>query len=89
MAKGIITSFRVEAATNGYTLSYCIKTKMPATAGQTYANTDYKDVSTVFEEGNEAGLMDAIKKLLPKIEDGANEEAGTDDEDDYPVLMKD
>ena len=88
MAKGITTSFRVEAATNGYTLSYCIKTKIPATAGQTYANTDYKDVSTVFEEGNEAGLIEAMKKMLPRIEDDANKEAGTEDTDDYPTLKK-
>lgn len=75
MAKGIVTSFRVEAATNGFTLSYCIKTKLPMTAGQTYANTDYRDVSKVFEEDNIAGLLAEIKSLCGVTLDGADDDA--------------
>ncbi len=88
MAKGIVTSFSVNAATNGYTLSYCIKTKTPASAGQTYGNTDYKDVSQVFESDNVAGLITSIKKLCGVIEDDAKVEAGDSDADDTPVLSR-
>lgn len=77
MAKGLITDFRVEAATNGYTLKYCVKTKTPV-AGQTYSNTDYKDVSLVFSATDVDGLLKAIKKLCGVIEDDAEEEAGAD-----------
>lgn len=77
MAKGLITDFRVEAATNGYTLKYCVKTKTPV-AGQTYSNTDYKDVSLVFSADDVDGLIGAIKKLCGVIEDDAEEEAGSD-----------
>jgi len=83
MAKGIITSFNVRAASNGYTLCYTIKTKTPPAAGQTYANTDYKDVDKVFKEGDEASLLTEIKSLLGFIEDGADEEMK-----DAPVLTK-
>lgn len=75
MSKGIVTSFRVEAATNGFTLNYCVKKKMPLQAGQTYANTDYNDVSKVFEEGNIAGLLAEIKSLCGVALEGADSEA--------------
>ena len=81
MAKGIVTSFRVEAASNGFTLNYTIKTKMPMTAGQTYCNTDYKDVNKVFEEDNIEGLLADIKKLCGVTLAGADENA-----EDTPVL---
>lgn len=88
MAKGIVTSFSVNAATNGYTLSYCVKTKTLPAAGQTYGNTDYKDVSEVYEADNVLGLLASIKKLCGVIEDDAKKDAGDDNDDDYPTLSK-
>lgn len=86
MAKGIITSFSVQAATNGYTLNYCIKTKQAPAAGQTYCNTDYKDMVEVFAEKDAKLLIDRLSDMLGVIDDGeAKEEAG---EEDKPVMSK-
>lgn len=92
MAKGTITSFTVNAATNGFTISYCVKTKLPMQAGQTYANTDYNDQSLVFGADEGAKMIASIKKLCGIIEDDAKEGAtsieDSDSDVDYPILKK-
>jgi hypothetical protein len=85
MAKGIITSFRVEAATNGYSLEYCIKTKQPPQPGQTYSNTEYNEKNEVFMEKDKEALMARIGKLIGIVRDGEDEE---DDMDDMPDFKK-
>lgn len=88
MSKGTITSFRVEAATNGYSLNYCIKTKVPAAVGQTYSNTDYKDVEEVFMEKDKEELIDRIGQLLGVVRDGEDEEEKEVDLPDLPAMSK-
>ncbi len=84
MAKGIVTSFNVEAADNGFTLNYCIKTKSPASAGQTYGNTDYKDVKKVFGSTDGKLLLDELTDLLGIVDKDGDEGAV-----DTPVMSKD
>lgn len=84
MAKGVITSFRVEAADNGFTLNYCIKTKHAPSAGQTYANTDYKDVTKVFGTTEAKSLLDELSDLLGVVDTDSDESS----EEDMPVMAK-
>jgi hypothetical protein len=85
MAKGIVTNLNIKAATNGFTLSYCVKTKQPLQTGQTYQNTDYKDVDEVFADADKESLLKRIGQMIGVIEAGADEESeGTD----VPMLSK-
>jgi hypothetical protein len=66
-----IKSFRVAAADNGFTLSYCEETKAPNDEGKSYSNTIYKDHEKVFTDAKSL-LVDvaAVLSKMSKSSDG-------------------
>ena len=60
-----IKSFRVSAADNGFTLSYCEETKAPSDEGKSYSNTIYKDHEKVFTDPK--ALLVDVANVLSKM----------------------
>lgn len=68
---GVIKSFRVSAADNGYTLNYCEESKAPSEEGRSYSNTIYKDHEKVYTDPK--SLLTDVASILSKMSKSGRE----------------